>query len=163
MIFHAPDVIEKEELPIPKSASLASCFPHLWWIYGRAPARVWRAILVRADQRSLLYPPARAFANPHTATEDAHLPNPRPLRDVTSGGKEILYLSSEESVGSLNGELSSWSNIFAGVLRDLGIDPEEKKKKRNKKKKVITINASPRSMTGRSSRTTAGSSDKGTL
>ncbi|KAJ0641414.1 hypothetical protein HanPSC8_Chr16g0724371 [Helianthus annuus] len=42
-----------------------------------------------------LYPLAGAFANPLTATEGAHLPNPRPLRAVTSAGKEILYLSSE--------------------------------------------------------------------
>ncbi|KAJ0591845.1 hypothetical protein HanHA300_Chr03g0078021 [Helianthus annuus] len=81
-----------------------------------------------------LYPSAEAFANPPTATEGAHLPNPRPLHVVTSAGKEILYLSIEESVGSSNGDLSSWSNIFAGVLRDLGIDPEEKKKKTSKKK-----------------------------
>ncbi|KAJ0714492.1 hypothetical protein HanPI659440_Chr13g0490121 [Helianthus annuus] len=111
-----------------------------------------------------LYPLTGAFANPPTATECAHLPNPRPLRAVTSAGKEILYLSSEESVGYSNGELSSWSNIFAGVLRDLGIDPEEKKKKPNKKKKkVITIDAEPPIKKGGSSRTTAGAYDKGTL
>ncbi|MFS7954683.1 hypothetical protein Hanom_Chr07g00633401 [Helianthus anomalus] len=101
-------------------------------------------------------PPAGAFANPPTATEGAHLPNPRPLCPVTSAGKEILYLSSEESIGSSNGELSSWSNIFAGVLRDLGIDPEEKKKKPNKKKKK----KKPRNCW--CNRATAGASDKGT-
>ncbi|KAJ0493558.1 hypothetical protein HanIR_Chr12g0587531 [Helianthus annuus] len=112
---------------------------------------------------NFLYPPAGSFANPPTATEDAQLPNPRPLRAVTSAGKEILYLSSEESVGSSNGELSSWSNIFAGVLRDLGIDPKEKKKKPPKKKKVITIDAEVTSKKGGSSRAPAGASDKGTL
>ncbi|KAF5796843.1 hypothetical protein HanXRQr2_Chr08g0356631 [Helianthus annuus] len=45
-----------------------------------------------------LYPPVGAFANPPTATEGAHLPNPRPLLAVTFAGKEILYLSSEECV-----------------------------------------------------------------
>ncbi|KAJ0786133.1 hypothetical protein HanOQP8_Chr02g0051741 [Helianthus annuus] len=111
-----------------------------------------------------LYPLAGAFANPTTTTEGAHLPNPRPLRDVTSAGKEILYLSSKESVGSSNGELSSRSNIFAGVLRDLGIDPEEKKKKTSKKKKkVITIDAEVTSKKGESSRAAAGASEKGTL
>ncbi|MFS7975860.1 hypothetical protein Hanom_Chr10g00885621 [Helianthus anomalus] len=97
-----------------------------------------------------LYPLAGAFANPPTTTEGVHLPNPRPLRVVTSAGKEILYLSSEESVGASNGELSSWSNIFAGVLRDLGIDSEEKKKKKTSKmkKKVITIDAEVTSKKG---------------
>ncbi|KAJ0809202.1 hypothetical protein HanPI659440_Chr01g0012111 [Helianthus annuus] len=84
-----------------------------------------------------LYPLAGAFTNPPTATKGAHLPNPRPLCAVTSAGKEILYLSSKESVGSSNGELSSWSNIFAGVLRDLGIDPEEKKKPPKKRRKSL--------------------------
>ncbi|KAM0057754.1 hypothetical protein Hdeb2414_s0005g00162131 [Helianthus debilis subsp. tardiflorus] len=49
-----------------------------------------------------LYPLAGIFANPPIATEGAHLPNPGPLRAVISAGKEILYLSSEESVGSSN-------------------------------------------------------------
>ncbi|KAJ0458094.1 hypothetical protein HanIR_Chr15g0781181 [Helianthus annuus] len=81
---------------------------------------------------------------------------------MTSAGKEIVYLSSEEAVGSSNGELSSWSNIFAGVLRNLGIDTEEKKKK-SKKKKIITIDVEVTSKKGRSSRVTAGAADKGTL
>ncbi|MFS7988589.1 hypothetical protein Hanom_Chr11g01036641 [Helianthus anomalus] len=68
-----------------------------------------------------LYPPAGALANHPTATEGAHIPNPRPLRAITSAGKEI-FLSFQRGVC---------------VLRDLGIDPEEKKKP--KKKKVITI------------------------
>ncbi|MFS7947851.1 hypothetical protein Hanom_Chr06g00553041 [Helianthus anomalus] len=114
---------------------------------------------------NFMYHPAGSFSNPPTATEGAHLPNPRPLRSVTSTGKEILYLSSKESVGSSNGELSSWSNIFAGVLHNLGIDPEEKKKKAGKKrsKKVITIDVEATSKKGGSSRATAGASDKGTL
>ncbi|KAM0063604.1 hypothetical protein Hdeb2414_s0003g00092781 [Helianthus debilis subsp. tardiflorus] len=108
-----------------------------------------------------LYPVAGAFANPPSATEGAHIPNPRPLRAVTSTGKEILYLSSEEFIGSSNGELSSWSNIFEGVLRDLGIDPEEKKKKPTKRKKVINLDAEVTSKNGGSSRETAGATDKG--
>ncbi|KAJ0814318.1 hypothetical protein HanPSC8_Chr17g0784201 [Helianthus annuus] len=98
---------------------------------------------VRDDEESwydqikgnFMFPAADAFASPPTATEGAQYPKPRPLRSVTLAGKETFYLSSEESVGSSNGELSSWSKIFAGVLRDLGIDPEEKKKKPVKKKK----------------------------
>ncbi|KAF5775537.1 hypothetical protein HanXRQr2_Chr13g0613161 [Helianthus annuus] len=101
--------------------------------------------LVRDDEESwydqikgnFMFPAADAFASPPTATEGAQYPKPRPLRSVTLAGKETFYLSSEESVGSSNGELSSWSEIFAGVLRDLGIDPEEKKKKPVKKKKKV--------------------------
>ncbi|KAF5788947.1 hypothetical protein HanXRQr2_Chr09g0365131 [Helianthus annuus] len=85
---------------------------------------------------NFIYPVNGAFASPPTTTEGAQFPKPRPLRSVTSAGKEVVYISSEESVGSSNGELSSWSNIFAGVLRDLGIDKEEKKKKPLKKKKT---------------------------
>ncbi|MFS8019645.1 hypothetical protein Hanom_Chr15g01406151 [Helianthus anomalus] len=43
-----------------------------------------------------------------------------PCRAVTSTGKEIVYLSSEESVGSSDHDLRSWNYVFAGVLRDLG-------------------------------------------
>ncbi|KAM0005538.1 hypothetical protein Hdeb2414_s0209g00833001 [Helianthus debilis subsp. tardiflorus] len=111
-----------------------------------------------------MYPVADAFTDPPTATEGAHIPNPRPLRALTFAGKEIVYLSSEESVGSSNGELSSWSTIFAGVLRNLGIDSEEKKKKKKtKKKKVITIDADVTNKKSGSSRTAPGATDKGTI
>ncbi|KAJ0939097.1 hypothetical protein HanRHA438_Chr02g0057211 [Helianthus annuus] len=108
-----------------------------------------------------MYPVADAFTTLPTTTEGAQLPKPRPLRSVTSAGKEVVYLYSEESVGSSNGELSSWSNIFAGVLRDLGIDPEEKKKPLKKKK---TVKAGPEvtSQGAGSSRATA-AAVKGTL
>ncbi|XP_021974836.1 uncharacterized protein LOC110869944 [Helianthus annuus] len=66
---------------------------------------------------NFMYPVADAFTSPPTATEGAQFPKPRPLRSVTSAEKEVVYLSSEESVGSSNGELSSWSNIFAGLSR----------------------------------------------
>ncbi|KAJ0753157.1 hypothetical protein HanPI659440_Chr09g0332591 [Helianthus annuus] len=61
----------------------------------------------------------------------------------------------KESVGSSNGELSSWSNIFAGVLRDLGIDPKEKKKKPLKKKKTVNVDPEVTSKGAGSSRATA--------
>ncbi|KAJ0726448.1 hypothetical protein HanPI659440_Chr12g0470471 [Helianthus annuus] len=177
MIFRAPDTIEKEELPIPKGeAWYLKLVATPNWIFGEnvhVAAQMsdqWPEdctavpVLKFQDRGRFLYPPAGSFANPPTATEGVHLPNPRPLRAVTSVGKEILYLSSEESVGSSNGELSSWSNIFAGVLHDLGIDPEEKKKKPpKKKKKVITIDPEPTSNKGGSSRATTGAYEKGTL
>ncbi|KAJ0916011.1 hypothetical protein HanPSC8_Chr06g0256641 [Helianthus annuus] len=123
---------------------------------------------VRDDEESwydqikgnFMFPAADAFASPPTATEGAQYPKPRPLRSVTLAGKETFYLSSEESVGSSNGELSSWSEIFAGVLRDLGIDPEEKKKKPVKKKKKAEPEVTSKG-TGPSRATTAGG--KGTL
>ncbi|KAJ0814522.1 hypothetical protein HanPSC8_Chr17g0786681 [Helianthus annuus] len=111
---------------------------------------------------NFMYPVADAFGAPPTSSEGAHIPNPRPLRSVTSAGKEILYLTSEESVGSSNGELSSWSNIFAGVLRELGIDPKEKKKKPQKKKKTVILDPEVTSKGAGSSRATSAAA-KGTL
>ncbi|KAJ0608489.1 hypothetical protein HanLR1_Chr03g0102471 [Helianthus annuus] len=139
-------------------------FPTFGGSMGVRPLELGEPYWYERIKGHFLYPLAGAFANPPTATEGAHLPNPWPLRVVTSAGKEILYLSSEESVESSNGELSSWSNIFPGVLRDLGVDPEEKKKKTSKKKKkVITIDADPTSKKGGSSRATTGASEKGTI
>ncbi|KAJ0621469.1 hypothetical protein HanIR_Chr01g0008961 [Helianthus annuus] len=112
---------------------------------------------------NFMYPVADAFASPPTTTEGAQFPKPRPLRSVTSAGKEVVYLSSEESVGSSNDELSPWSNIFAGVLRDLGVDPEEKKKKPlKKKKKIVNLDPEVTSKGAGSSRATA-AAGKGTL
>ncbi|KAF5790154.1 hypothetical protein HanXRQr2_Chr09g0379761 [Helianthus annuus] len=115
-----------------------------------------------------MYPPAGIFATPPMVTDGAHLPKPRPLRGVTSAGKKILYPSSEESVGSSNDELSSWSKIFAGVLRDLGIDPEEKKTKKvaTKKaasKKKVTVEAGATSKKAGGGRATVEIPEKGTL
>ncbi|MFS8034392.1 hypothetical protein Hanom_Chr17g01580631 [Helianthus anomalus] len=113
---------------------------------------------------NFLYPPAGVFANPPSATEGALLPKSRPLRRVTSAGNEILFLSSEESVGSSQEELSSWSNIFAGVLRDFGIDPEDRPKKATKKKvKKVTVDTGTTSKRGGSSRAAATLQDKGIL
>ncbi|KAJ0894782.1 hypothetical protein HanPSC8_Chr09g0392881 [Helianthus annuus] len=109
---------------------------------------------------NFMFPAADAFASPPTTTEGAQYPKPRPLRFVTFAGKETLYLSSEESVGSSSGELSSWSKIFAGVLRDLGIDPEEKKKKPVKKKKKVEPEVTSKG-TGTSRATTAAVKAKG--
>ncbi|KAJ0752713.1 hypothetical protein HanPI659440_Chr09g0327471 [Helianthus annuus] len=109
---------------------------------------------------NFMFPAADAFASPPTATEGAQYPKPRPLRSVTLAGKETFYLSSDESVGSSSGELSSWSKIFAGVLRDLGIDPEEKRKKPVKKKKKAEPEVTSKG-TGPSRATTA--AGKGTL
>ncbi|KAM0070007.1 hypothetical protein Hdeb2414_s0001g00008201 [Helianthus debilis subsp. tardiflorus] len=129
---------------------------------GARPLRAGEEYWYDQIKGHFMYPVADAFADPPSSTEGAHIPNPRPLRAMTSVGKEIVYLSSKESVGSSNGELSSWFTIFSGVLRDLGIDPEEKKKK-PKKKKVITLDVDVTSKKGGSSRITTGVADKGTL
>ncbi|XP_021996358.1 uncharacterized protein LOC110893564 [Helianthus annuus] len=138
-----------------------AAFPTFGGSMGVRPLEAGEQYWYEEIRRHFMYPIAGAFADPPSATEGAHIPNPRPLRAITSAGKEILYLSSEESVGSSNGELSSWSNVFAGVLRNLGIDPEEKKKKPNKRKKVITLDAEVTSKKGGSSRATASAADKG--
>ncbi|KAJ0804646.1 hypothetical protein HanPI659440_Chr02g0040471 [Helianthus annuus] len=116
---------------------------------------------------NFMYPPAGIFASPPTATEGAHLPKQRPLRGVTSAGKKILYLSSEEFLGSLIEELTSWSKIFAGALRDLGIVPEEKKTKNVVTKKAaskkLTVEAGATSKKAGGGRATVGIPEKGTL
>ncbi|MFS7920832.1 hypothetical protein Hanom_Chr03g00229411 [Helianthus anomalus] len=119
MIFHDSDKIDKEELPIPKGAD--------WYMNLLAmPNRIFGEQVLVAAQMSdkwpetseevpvlkfndeepywyehikgnFLYPPAGVFANPPSTTEGVQLPKPRPLRGMTSAGKEILFLSSEES------------------------------------------------------------------
>ncbi|KAM0064618.1 hypothetical protein Hdeb2414_s0003g00105111 [Helianthus debilis subsp. tardiflorus] len=211
IIFWESNKIEKEELPIPKTADwymrlLATpnrifgeqvliatgmsdkwserseevsvlmfngevaqlyqvAFPTFGGAIGVSPLEAGEVYWYEQIKANFLYPPGGAFSNPPTATKGAHLPKPRPLQGVTSAGKEILYLSSEKSVGSSHEELSSWSNIFAGVLCDLGIDSEENpkkaltKKKRTTRKKVIVE-------TGMTSKKAGGSRaipEKGTL
>ncbi|KAM0064248.1 hypothetical protein Hdeb2414_s0003g00100671 [Helianthus debilis subsp. tardiflorus] len=115
-----------------------SAFPMFGGAMGVRPLGDDEVFWYEQIKNNFLYLPAGIFANPPTATEGAQLPKPRPLRGVTSAAKEILYLSSEESIGSSNEELSSWSNIFTGVLHNLEIDPEEKPKKAPTKKKMPT-------------------------
>ncbi|MFS7979108.1 hypothetical protein Hanom_Chr10g00923491 [Helianthus anomalus] len=166
MIFLESDKVEKDELPIRRRPTVAAGMSDKWparsnevpvlmfegefaQVYESALPTFGGAMGVRPlgdsevfwyeqIKNNFLYPSAGIFTNLPTTTEGAQLPKPRPLRGVTSAGKEILYLSNEESVGSSNEELSSWSNIFAGVLGDLGIDPEEKPKKAPTKKKTTT-------------------------
>ncbi|KAM0035383.1 hypothetical protein Hdeb2414_s0015g00445731 [Helianthus debilis subsp. tardiflorus] len=67
---------------------------------GGRPLQAGEAYWYEQIKGNFLYPPAGVFANPPSATEGAQLPKPRPLRGVNSAGKEILFLSSEKSVGS---------------------------------------------------------------
>ncbi|KAJ0694352.1 hypothetical protein HanPI659440_Chr15g0607791 [Helianthus annuus] len=157
-----------EEVPVLKfddrEAHLyQAAFPTFGGSMGVRPLRSGEPYWYKQIKGNFLYPPAGVFANPPFVTEGALLPRPRPLRCVTSAGKEILYLSSEESVGSSQEELSSWSNIFAGVLRDLGIDPEERAKKAPTKKKAkkVTVDTGATCKKGGSSRAAATTQDKG--
>ncbi|KAM0009277.1 hypothetical protein Hdeb2414_s0093g00789521 [Helianthus debilis subsp. tardiflorus] len=132
MIFRETDKIEEEELPISKAAD--------WYMRLLAtPNMIFgEQVLVAAGMSDKWHARSKEVPVLMFEGEGAQLPKTRPLRGVTSARKEILYLSSKDSVGSSNEELSSWSNIFVGVLRDLGIDPEEKPKKAPTKKKTTT-------------------------
>ncbi|KAJ0863995.1 hypothetical protein HanPSC8_Chr12g0536541 [Helianthus annuus] len=158
-----------EEVPVLKfedrEAHLyQAAFPTFGGSMGARPLRSGEPYWCEQIKGNFLFHPAGVFTNPPYATEGVLLHKPRPLRGVHSAGKEILFLSSEESVGSSQEELSSWSNIFAGVLRDLGIDPEERPKKVAKKKtKRVTVNTGATSKKGGSSRAPAAAHDKGTL
>ncbi|KAJ0536654.1 hypothetical protein HanIR_Chr09g0444021 [Helianthus annuus] len=138
-----------------------AAFPNFGGSMSVRPLQAGEEYWYHQIRGNFMYPVADAFASPPIATEGAQIPKPRPLRSVTSAGKEVVYLSSEESVGSSNGELSPWSNIFAGVLRDLGIDPEDKKKKPLRKKKVVNLDPEVTSKGTGSSHATAGAAGKG--
>ncbi|KAJ0667384.1 hypothetical protein HanPI659440_Chr17g0677231 [Helianthus annuus] len=75
-----------------------AAFPTFGGSMGVRPLRAGEEYWYDQIKGHFMYPIADAFADPPTATEGAHIPNPRPLRALTSAGKEIVYLSSEESV-----------------------------------------------------------------
>ncbi|MFS7920677.1 hypothetical protein Hanom_Chr03g00227651 [Helianthus anomalus] len=85
--------------------------------------------------RRTMYARVELFVAPPAATEGARIPNPRPCRAITLAGKEIVYLSSKESVASSEHELKPSRDVFAGVLRGLGVEHEEKRPERVAKKK----------------------------
>ncbi|MFS7998840.1 hypothetical protein Hanom_Chr12g01158751 [Helianthus anomalus] len=94
-----------------------------------------------------MYTRLDAFAALPLATEGAHIPNPRPCRAITFTGKEIVYLSTEESVDSSECKLSPSHNQFAGVLHNLFVDPDVKKPKRVSKNKATTTGGAAVKMT----------------
>ncbi|KAJ0463509.1 hypothetical protein HanHA300_Chr14g0516491 [Helianthus annuus] len=109
---------------------------------GVRPLRSGETYWYKQIKGRFFFPPAGVFANPPTATEGALLPKPRPLRGVTFARKEILFLSSKESVGSSH---------------------EEPKKAPKKKTKKVTVDTGATSKKGGSSRAPAADHDKGTL
>ncbi|KAJ0669224.1 hypothetical protein HanPI659440_Chr17g0698601 [Helianthus annuus] len=106
---------------------------------GVRPLRAREEYWYEQIKRNFIYASAELFVNPPVSTEGARIPNPRPCHAVTSVGKEIVYLSNEESLGSSDHDLRPWDDVFAGVLRDLRIDPEEKKIKKAPTKKKVTV------------------------
>ncbi|KAM0026036.1 hypothetical protein Hdeb2414_s0020g00553451 [Helianthus debilis subsp. tardiflorus] len=111
-------------------------FPAHAGVMGVRPLRAGEEYWSEQIRPNFLYARADVFAVPPVATEGAHIPNPRPCRATAHAGKEIVYLSSEESIASSENELNLPHDVFSGVLHNLGIDHEEKKRKRVRKKKV---------------------------
>ncbi|KAF5821778.1 hypothetical protein HanRHA438_Chr01g0019161 [Helianthus annuus] len=111
-------------------------FPAHAGVMGVRPLRTGEEYWSEQIQPNFMYARAELFAAPPVATEGAHISNPRPCRAITPAGKEVVYLSSEESVVSSEHELNPPHDVFASVLRNLRIDHEDKKPKRVIKKKV---------------------------
>ncbi|MFS8034164.1 hypothetical protein Hanom_Chr17g01578011 [Helianthus anomalus] len=113
-----------------------SAFPAFVGIMGTRPLRDDDEYWLEQIQPNFMYARAELFAVPPAATEGVRIPNPMPCRAITPAGKEIVYLSSEESVASSEHELKPTHSMFAGVLHNLGVEHEEKKPKRVATKKV---------------------------
>ncbi|KAJ0729464.1 hypothetical protein HanLR1_Chr07g0253201 [Helianthus annuus] len=113
-----------------------NAFPAFAGTMGVRPLRGGEEYWFEQIKPNFLYARTKLFAAPPAATEGARIPKPRPCRAITFAGKEIVYLSSEESVASSEHELKPSYDVFAGVLRDLGVEHEEKRLKRVAKKKV---------------------------
>ncbi|KAM0044001.1 hypothetical protein Hdeb2414_s0010g00348021 [Helianthus debilis subsp. tardiflorus] len=117
-----------------------SAFPTFGGAMGVKPLGDGEVFCYEQIKPNFMYARAEVFTTPPVATEGARIPNLRPLRGVTYAGKEIVYLSCEDSVSSSNHELSSWVDVFAGVLRDLGLTTRRRKPKRlQTKKKIIVV------------------------
>ncbi|KAJ0683496.1 hypothetical protein HanPI659440_Chr16g0658911 [Helianthus annuus] len=116
-----------------------SAFPAFSGTMGMRPLRGGKEYSFEQIKPNFMYARAEVFAAPPAATEGARYPNPRPCRAMTPAGKEIVYLSGEESVDSSEHELKPSCGVFAGVLCDLGVEHEEKRLKRPAKKKVTVV------------------------
>ncbi|MFS7899159.1 hypothetical protein Hanom_Chr05g00405321 [Helianthus anomalus] len=121
-----------------ETALYQSAFPTFAGVMGARPLRDGEEFWLEHIRTNFMYAQIEAFAAPPIATEGVRIPNPRPCSAITSSGKEIIYLSSKESVDSSKCKLSPSRDLFVGVLRNLGVDPEEKKPKRVSKKKTTT-------------------------
>ncbi|KAJ0863674.1 hypothetical protein HanPSC8_Chr12g0532801 [Helianthus annuus] len=109
-----------------RNRAISKCLPTFVGVMGARPLRDWEEFWLEQIRPNFMYARIEAFAAPLLATEGARIPNPKPCRAITSAGKEIVYLSSEESVATSEHELNPSHDLFAGVLRNLAIDPDEK-------------------------------------
>ncbi|MFS7937938.1 hypothetical protein Hanom_Chr05g00433621 [Helianthus anomalus] len=115
-----------------------SAFPTFAGVIGTRPLRDGEEFWLEQIRPNFMFTWIEAFAAPPLAAEGARIPKPRPCRAITFASKEIVYLSGEELVASSEHELNPSPNLFAGVLRYLGVDPDEKKTRRVSKKKTAT-------------------------
>ncbi|KAJ0798325.1 hypothetical protein HanLR1_Chr00c3206g0870441 [Helianthus annuus] len=84
-----------EEVPVLKFEDrevrlYQAAFPTFVGSMGVRPLKSDEQYWYETIKTRFMYPVAGAFANLPTATEGAHLPNPRPLRAVTFAGKELF-------------------------------------------------------------------------
>ncbi|MFS7946689.1 hypothetical protein Hanom_Chr06g00539261 [Helianthus anomalus] len=107
-----------------------SAFPAFDGTMGVRPLRDGEEYCFEQIKPNFMYARAGLFAAPPTVTKGACIPNPRPCRAITPARKEIVYPSSDKSVASSEHELKPSHGVFAGVLRNLGVECNEKKPKR---------------------------------
>ncbi|KAJ0950778.1 hypothetical protein HanPSC8_Chr02g0052181 [Helianthus annuus] len=103
-----------------KVALYQSAFPAFAGVMCVRPLRGGEEYLFEKIRPNFMYARAELFVAPSAATEGVRIPNPRPCRAITPAGKEIVYLSSEESVASSEHKLKPSYGMFTGVLRNLG-------------------------------------------
>ncbi|KAJ0905806.1 hypothetical protein HanRHA438_Chr07g0317301 [Helianthus annuus] len=135
-------------------------FPAFAGTMGVRPLRGGEEYWFEQIKPNFLYARTELFAPPPAATEGVRIPKPRPCRAITLAGKEIVYLSSEESVALSEHELKP-SYVFAGVLHDLGVEHEEKRLKRVAKKKVTVAGGAASKKTETTGATSVAASWKG--
>ncbi|MFS8025222.1 hypothetical protein Hanom_Chr16g01472451 [Helianthus anomalus] len=138
MQFRDMGTIPKEDLKMPCDAAW---YEKLWRCQTKSlESKCWsrqgEEYWSEQIPPNFMYVRVELFATPPVATEGAHISNPSPCRAITPAGKEVVYLSSEELVASSEHELKPPHDVFAGVLRNLGIDHEENKPKRFSMKQV---------------------------
>ncbi|KAM0061466.1 hypothetical protein Hdeb2414_s0004g00136421 [Helianthus debilis subsp. tardiflorus] len=165
MISHEPYTINKEELPNPKEAD--------WSLKLTAtPNRIFGENVLVAVQMSDKWSktsnevPILKFEDREAHLYQAAFPTFGGSMGVhpLQSGEPYWY---EQIKGHFlyppTGAFANPPSATEGVLRDLGIDPEERPEKAKKKTKKVTVDTGATSKRGGSSRATTSSQDKGTL
>ncbi|MFS7920976.1 hypothetical protein Hanom_Chr03g00231191 [Helianthus anomalus] len=91
---------------------------------GMCPVHDDEELWYEQIQDNFMYPPADTFAASPTSTEGAHILNLMSCRAITPAVEEVVLLSSGEYIASSKHGLNSPSYVFAGSLRELGVDPD---------------------------------------